>query len=503
MHSLSVEAITVETILAVDAGSLRGTHDPAFDLWRSEVGWLELVGSRLEEVHGDGCAVRERPEVALATLKSRGTFASLRSEKLFPLRVDPPDPELAPLRIGARGSLSIRTEATQTFSPHAEPGDVVAWYYRTRGAGEDLATRTLRWFVGWWNTAISSQRLDVDVTDILSVSTYRYEIVDMNAYCRDAHGSEAPIKTLYDAASLDGVRGLAGLSRMARKASWSHYSRLALENLRSADLGNRVDEIWIVNQDRILRSFGEGRSDPDVAAFLRDVDLAVELVCQERATLGYLADGIQRADHDARRTMGGRARGDVTARRALQTMLHDSAALGRLLGDPLTLRREAKHSFLSRLIGSVAKEIGAVEAWEACRAASTATSAAISAELSLLASEAQLELAHHARRTNRGIYVLTLATLLVALVALVGALTESDRPLRLLPSVEGRSPADATALMQASGFKPQTLPSCARRRGESRVSVVRVGPARVDGAAASEMSFPEGTLVTLACADRP
>lgn len=503
MTTFDITSVRTDTITSIDAGSLYIGSSADFNRWRAEEDWLATVKDRLSEVLASPSVVREQPEVALATLKTRGTFASSRTEKLFPLRVSPPNLESCPIRIGSRGCISVRCRSEHDFGVKNAPGRIVDWHSSEQARVENETKARLEWFVEVWNRALPEFKLEAEIDDALSASGYRYEIVDVEAICLDAQGAATPIKDLYESTDVEGLRGLAGLSRMARENSWKNYSPRALESLRSADLGSRVDEAWIVNQDRILRSFQEGRSDAEIAAFMRDLDLAVELVCQERATLAYLNESLQNIQAATRRTTTARTMADESARRNLQSLLHESSILAQLLGDPLTLRREAKHSFIGRLIGVVASEIGAIEAWAACRESATAATNTISSELSLLASESQLELGVQARRTNRGIYALTLATLLVGAAALIGSLTADDVELRLLPPVEGASTSRAADLLKGSSYAVEFADSCEPRssasRQELRVSEVKIGDATVSGLPPGSVSYPEGTLTELVC----
>lgn len=179
-----------------------------------------------------------------------------------------------------------------------------------------------------------------------------YECIDIAFTALDDQGIalEVPAKRLM-AESLDCARQMAALSRMARTEP-DLFDPEKLQAFRDADIGNREDELWIVNANRMLRS-NPDRGDDNVAHFYEDVLCLVELALQQLAVLEYVDSWLHSARAKFReQLMSSRAHDSDVGH-----ILIDFEQMLDLIEQPGGLAAGIRHAFFRQLADRLADEL--------------------------------------------------------------------------------------------------------------------------------------------------
>jgi hypothetical protein len=179
-----------------------------------------------------------------------------------------------------------------------------------------------------------------------------YECVDIDFLALDDGGSQVslPAKSLI-AESLDCARQLAALSRMSRTEP-DLFDRERLQAFRDADIGNREDELWIINSNRMLRS-NPDRRDDHVAHFYEDVLCLVELALQQLAVLEYIDDWL----HDARAKFRRQLMSSKSHDSDVGHILIDFERVLDLIEQPGGLTAGIRHAFFRQLADRLMHEL--------------------------------------------------------------------------------------------------------------------------------------------------
>lgn len=179
-----------------------------------------------------------------------------------------------------------------------------------------------------------------------------YECIDITFVALDDQGTvlELPAKRLM-AESLDCARQMAALSRMTRTEP-DLFDAEKLQAFRHADIGNREDELWIINANRMLRS-NPDRSDHNVIHFYEDVLCLVELALQQLAVLEYVDSWL----HSARAKFREQLMSSRSHDSDVGHILIDFEQMLDLIEQPGGLAAGIRHTFFRQLADRLADEL--------------------------------------------------------------------------------------------------------------------------------------------------
>jgi hypothetical protein len=436
MSQLVVRGFQSWISASVDLGFIMARpEDNGFMSERADGSWLGMVEAALAR-HGAGAfATIERvsSEYARTDRAQRNTFASQHAGELLPLELGLERPNqwqegvfvVTPeaCRISPRGGVTAKLHVRIPSDGWIPVDRIVADYNRVLARVPRIS---LDVFVAlcecWQRCGLSPHAASID-EDGLKQHLAVYEVIDVR--CGREDGSRVTdigsFKNLYR--RRDPItKQLAALCSMSLSAIASlRHANLA--DFISDDIGDRSDELWVVNRFRMVRDHPD-RDKPYVEAFFADCRTLADIMVADHATLSYLRDWVRHARRGIIGSIVGDAPGDDIP--GSLAGLGAVACAGELLCEPLLLHRDVRHGFFVALTKHMTNRLGIDEEREASAAelagfartieASTAARVGI---LSTSLQKAQVDLAASARRLSIAATVLGVLGLGAAVVGVV------------------------------------------------------------------------------------
>jgi hypothetical protein len=248
-----------------------------------------------------------------------------------------------------------------------------------------------------------------------------YEIIDFDYHI--APGNRfMTISEIFSSTNIDLLKQLAGLSRMS--PSHRHYASTALSNFKYANISNRDDELWVINEERLLRYHPESKKNIYIDSFFEDVRLSFEILLQQEVNLEYLSAWINKKKSELRIMLSehyssNKSVGDIE----IQTVWAEIANMSDIFCDQFIIQRNVKHSFYNSVLRK-AFEVLSIESiikqtkdsFNDLFANYSIYSSQKSANLSLDLEEANLKLNKSVKLLNVCIVIMTLIMLGVGLL---------------------------------------------------------------------------------------
>jgi hypothetical protein len=323
------------------------------------------------------------------------------------------------VRIGACGALSVTLQAyNRSDVVSLAVKDLVVSFHLFRQAAEAETRVVVAHFLRVWNSAIRDVQLSDDALDEKLSGCTVYEVVDFD---HSVNGIVVPPKQLYSGSDIGALRDLAGLSRMS--IVMDQYDEASVRKLSTFDLGSRTDELWIVNEARLLRHHPEVASNAYVRAFFEDVLLGIDITTQQAATFEFISRWLRRARSiflDRLLTAGGE--------NTMRVLLVGMAAASQILWDPIALPDDSGHSFFRSLMSKTSNALnvdrrrdeihrsfdGLLNLAEAIAGQSTT-------DVEMSFQRMGLEVAESSRKLTRNSYIIAIVAVIMGIIQLLVA----------------------------------------------------------------------------------
>ena len=253
------------------------------------------------------------------------------------------------MKVGPTGAISLCASAQLAHKGNANVLEIVKSYHDFRLALRRCWPDLSRQFLGFWSQVLPEYAVQEIRADELIEHLEYYDVVDFDFL---VDGSPALPKVLYQSGPVDVLRALAGLTRMSHVMGT--YSEETVRALGSYDLGNRPDELWIANVERLTRHHPEHLTDIGKRLFMEDIVSGIEIVLQQRATLNYVLDWVRRT----RATFLDRLtdESDVEDKHTvMRQLLAEMAWSSDLFSETISVDRDSGSSFFRSVISRVAK----------------------------------------------------------------------------------------------------------------------------------------------------
>jgi hypothetical protein len=355
---LRLEALTLHTYLTLDVGHLVTNRGSETVVERGRVAWLSdvLEGLRGAANSGSFGGVRRVGSAYARTDRfGRSTLNQDPGNGGLPVQVDfaAPEARLAgalawrahDLELGPSGALSLHIEAELAEGSLREVSDVVRAYHGIRREAEGLFEEVLKEFVEIWNSNTTLSRmfqLSVPARGIPPCLVF--DVLDFD-YTVD--GRRIPPKELYASHHVGALRALAGLTRMS--SVYDSFDEASVRNLADLDLGSRSDELWLVNEARLVRSHPERGTNPYVDAFFEDVCVGIRMQVERASSLIFLMSWLKQSQSDImhRLAVADSTGETISVMRELLSVLTE---MGYLVSDPAHLEDTSGHSFFRNVM---------------------------------------------------------------------------------------------------------------------------------------------------------
>jgi len=298
----------------IDSGESRFSDFATNQSWLDELR-AQLLTAKVPEDSANPFGEIIIVESAYTSSPDRGTADTLKIlelRKMMPLRFSPqttsPKNEgnglswaFDRISLSPGGAVSFRYKIMLDSGSALSVVDLnTAYLIALRAAREDLTKQAQKLFE-ICNNHIANVRFKVILPDSLEPYLLTYEAIDTDIdVLDDTDGTEVriPIKKMYTQNYQDVVRQLAAMSRMTTVVS-AYYDWDRLTDFRRADIGNREDEMWLINSGRMVRSHPD-RDDPDMRDYYEDAVLLAEILLQYRASISYVDHWLREAKRSLR-----------------------------------------------------------------------------------------------------------------------------------------------------------------------------------------------------------
>ncbi|RAO58694.1 hypothetical protein LUPAC06_02284 [Micromonospora saelicesensis] len=367
MDRVTVTRLVLRTLVAVDLGWVGSqVNSEAFLRDRGRPGWLGVVEGKFTS--GQRGFVRPTirpPAYGKSEEHGRPTFSDEFSRSYMPIVVESTTSEryevgilkwyVEWIKVGPTGAISLCARA-ELLDPGrlAIVPEIVRSYHQFRLQLKRKCPELWQAFLEYWSETVPEYAVDENRVSELGDHLELYDVVDFDFL---VDGDQSQPKDLYREGPTDALRAIAGLTRMSHVMHT--YSEESVRTLSGYDLGNRPDELWIVNAERLTRHHPEHLTDAGKQLFMEDVVGAVEILLQQRATLKYVSSWVRRT----RAVFLDRLTDDSQVEQkhlAMRRLLTEMAWTSDLYSESISVARDSGSSFFRSVVSRVAtlKEIG-------------------------------------------------------------------------------------------------------------------------------------------------
>lgn len=362
------------------------------------------------------------------------------------------------LHLSPAGAVSFRFAISQATNGEIPVTELISAYHTTLRAARSDLDRWAQEFFKLWDGHVPGVQLRSVLPDTLEAYLITYEAIDTGLVVRDGERRpiRQPIKTMYDEDFIDVVRQLAALSRMSDVES-IFYDWNRLEQFRRADVGNREDEMWLVNSGRMLRSHPDRDEDRN-RLYYQDAVLLAELMLQYRSSISYVDHWLRAARkslRDSSHALGKSARsGALSDHQQVEDDLGQVVVgverISDHLTDPTELLLGIRHPFFRSLAEALAETM---QVDVAVRSGQQAVSQFLASAQSTYSHGLALGQRHTSRQTRR----LTVASLIAAVAAAAAAIASLVVAIDQDPG-DAQPDPPAVDVQTDAGTLPEALP---------------------------------------------
>lgn len=354
---LEIIHLDLDILLTIDIGSIVQDRGTTTVVERGRVAWLDdvldhLTGAKLEPAFVD--VKRVDSAYARTDRYGRSTLSQDPGQGGLPVRLTLSDraPRYAgslmwapaDLEIGPSGAISIRMMAQLSQSPATSVQSIVSAYHIIRREAEETFRRLLEALSAVWNSNEGLKNLFVLRSSIQDVPCLVFDLLDFDF---QVGGKALPPKELYVSQHLDALRALAGLTRMS--SVFERFDEASVRNLAALDLGSRSDELWIVNEARLIRRHPDRGTNPFVDAFYEDVRTGIRLLVERASSLIFLMGWLKSAQSDLMQRLT-KAKGAAQTVEVMSDLVAVLTEMSYLVSDPAHLEDTSGHSFFRNVM---------------------------------------------------------------------------------------------------------------------------------------------------------
>ena len=423
-------------IVGIDLGHLiKPKHESTFHTYRGSTDWLSEIKERFVEknhLRNFGLVLPhfDQPQYNKAEETGRNTFSSYYAFNLMPLSFD-----LIPLlsdqpnyhfsqgafkskvqsfRLSPKGSITIRINSL--IDQELEVEKLIEQYYSYQ---KDLRTRLPQFaneFVKCWNEHIPQIVLNEFKLDDMDRFAHTYEIFDFD-YKIKSDPSVLIKDILENDDYIEALKDIAGLSRMSKYA-YTKYHAGKLKDFKSQNFGNREDELWLINAERMLRYHPEKTKD-NVKFLFDDVKLGLEILLQQEVSFEFLTAWTNRKRSELRLKFARTHQNDKEFEKEVEKLLIDIVNISDILSDPFIIQRNVKHSFYNTVLTKAIEAMALQQKTQQAREAFNDFFALVSVYTSQKLSNISLKFDSANLKFNKTIRRLTVLMIILALLTLI------------------------------------------------------------------------------------
>jgi len=209
--------------------------------------------------------------------------------------------EILSISISRNGAITIKIKSSKSNSGiKSKIEQVIDVYYKYKENINNKVLSHLSNFIELFNDFFNNYNNKIKfkkkMDDNLEQYISYYEIVDFD-YDKTKMKKNT-IKSMYDNELY--LKSLVALFKMTR-TDFSNYDISKISDIKNNDYGDRVDELWAINQDRLLRHHPEAKTKENIENFFLDIILGIEILLQQKIALQYLNQWIGKQNIELRK----------------------------------------------------------------------------------------------------------------------------------------------------------------------------------------------------------
>lgn len=364
MSDIIINRLNVDSIFGLDIADLLSPNNvDDFNCSRGTESWFINIIDAMSKVEKYGF---KYPKIASSLYSTtdrgfRSTFSDYYVDKLMPLVFDLKSPNtfhktdfsmyIKCISLSCKGAISIRVSIRLDKENKYTIKDIISNYYDIITFLKEKVYNCLISFIKLLNENLNWNLEEISFNVFLHKLLY-YEIIDFDFAIKNI--ANPVIKDLYN--DEEYLKQFAVFSRMS-KVDYKNYDINKLDKFKHSDLGNRNDEMWVLNSERLIRYHPESTTDKYNMLFFQDVILGAEILLQQKIVLQYLNRWITEKRLILRNNINLIEKKIEINYEEINSMIFKLGNIYDLLSDNFLIQRNIGHSFFNVLIENIIEKM--------------------------------------------------------------------------------------------------------------------------------------------------
>lgn len=433
MKTLNITRFEIVGIYGIDVSCLMEKRsEEYFNSIRGNPAWLHKLKAKVTDPNRFGFTYPEFAESRYAKTDRviRNTFSIYYINNLMPLvfRLNKEDIlydelfniEILSASINSNGAITIKIKACKENSTVTSIKDIIDACYKYKKGFHEKINLLIIQFIELLSDCITE--LEIEKIPLNKFEQYLnyYEIIDFDYDTNETE--KVKIKSMYKDEFY--IKSLAALFRMS-KTDFYNYDVSMISDIRHNDCGNRIDELWAINQDRLLRYHTYAKTDKYIECFFSDIILGTEILLQQKIVLQYINQWISIKRFNLREMVNINPRGLEVDNEKIVQLIFEMVNIYDVVSDGFLIQKNTNHTFFNLIIEKIIENMRLEKMHNSGRviisdlfSLLTSISSQISTNTSINFDNLNFELSKSMGRINSFVWKITLLMAIVAILQL-------------------------------------------------------------------------------------
>ena len=421
MNELVLNRIELQTIFGFDLGHLlNDEHENTFNSLRGNKKWLEKIEReiKLPQQYGFSLPQFVSSSYARTDRRERSTFSIYYNKTLmplsFPILNDEPlflseniSVKFQTIKIGINGSITLTSWLS--YNGQGLSCDTFINIYNTNLSRiKENAYSIIKRFI---------EMLNLYKPTNLSFNQISFTEFDQFIYCFDVLDFDYSINKnkkidIYDLCEDEDL--LKQLTRIFRM-SLNNYQNTDVSRIRRLlddNIGYRRDELWLINENRIVRHYPEAKADNYKELFFKDVILGCEIFIQYKVALLYLNQWVITKYSRIKEAINSNKRSASENLNELEDIIFEMTNFINIFSDDFYVQMNIDNSFFNEIIEHLIEKLNLMSILNSNRHL-------LSSLLEQLSSISSIITADKSKTTNNAVWIITAIMAIIAFMQLI------------------------------------------------------------------------------------
>ena len=420
---LLLNRIELQTIFGFDLGHLlNDKHENTFNSLRGNQEWLKKILDKIKSPQQYGF---DFPKFASSSYsrtdrRERSTFSIYYSKTLMPLSFailnDEPlflskliDVKFQTVRIGINGSVTLISKLSSKGPLTCE--NLVTVYNTNLERIKEKAHLIIGKLIELLNLYIP----DISNFDKIQFDTIQYEEFKQFVYRFDILDFDyipSEQKDIHDLCTDDDLlKQLVRIFRMSLN-DYQNCDVNRIKRLLDDNIGYRRDELWLINENRIVRHYPLAETDDYEVSFFSDVILGCEIFIQYKVALLYLNQWVIVKYSRIKDIINSNKNAASKNLNELEIIIFEMINFINIFSDDFYVQMNINHSFFNEIIERLIKKLDLMSILKSNRNL-------LSSLFEQLSSISSILTADKSNKTNKMVGVITIIMVIIAIMQLI------------------------------------------------------------------------------------